>query len=174
VWGIVFAVALGAAYLFVLRPARVAAGDHVALPLFRSIHTERSAQYDLAQNPLVVGAVYAVPRAEMSEQERAAGTALWSPPAGALFILPAMFLIAAFPDKPYWFYLFAYHVGVGAVATLVFAVGLGWAEPAFALYTFSRTYMTEAVSLAVPLLLWLAGRARDQDAVSDSASAGST
>ncbi len=170
-WGLAFAVLLAGAYVVGLRPLRVAMGDHVALPLFQSIHTPRSEQFELQQTPLVRGSVYAVPRGEMTDQARLAGTAQWAPPAGALFILPALFLVLAFPDKPYWLYLFAYHVAVGAAALLVFAVGLGWAEPAFSLYTFSRTYMTEGVSLAVPLLLWLAGRASGQDADVSAASA---
>ena len=69
-----------------------------------------------------------------------------------------MFLIAVFPTRPFWVVLLGYHVAVGVLSTAVFAVGLGWFEPAFRVYLFTRTYLTESVSLVVPLLLYLAAR----------------
>ena len=163
-WGAAFALALALAYVFAVRPARVALGETVALPLFASVDTERAAGFRVTGTPQIPGAVLAVPLDPgLTDQERVAGTALWSPPAGALWVFPAMFLLFTFPARPYWLWLLGYHLGLGVVAAGVFAVGIGWAEPAFALYTFSRTYMTETVSLAIPLLLWLAGRAGPSD-----------
>ena len=64
-----------------------------------------------------------------------------------------------FPREPYWLYLLGYHLAVGLVSSGVFALGVGYSEAAFDLYRFSRTYLTEAVSLAVPALIWLRARA---------------
>lgn len=153
-----FAGLLAVVYLTALRPARVALATHVAAPAFEAIETEGSDRYIVEPSPRGGADVYVVPVDAETDDERQAGTAVWASPLGALFVVPAMFLVAVFPDRPYWLYLMGYHLVVGVVASLVFAVGLSVFEPAFALYTFSRTYLTETVSLVVPLLLWLAGR----------------
>ena len=171
-WGALFAVLLAVVYMVAVRPARVALGQEVAFPLFASVETERSAGFEVTTTPQVPGAVLAVPLdPALKDQEQVAGTALWSPPAGALWVFPAMFLLFTFPTRPYWLWLLGYHLAIGLVAALVFAIGIGYAEPAFALYTFSRTYMTETVSLAIPLLLWLAGRAEPSPETVEPASA---
>ncbi len=160
-WGLVFAALLLVAYVAAVRPARAWLAAEVALPLFASIDTPRARSFDVARPQRQATAVAAAPRGEGPASE---GAALWAAPVGVLFVLPALFLVYAFPTRPYWLYLLAYHLVLGAVAGVVFGIGLGWFAPAFSLYTFSRTYMTEAVSLAVPLLLWLAGRAERQEA----------
>lgn len=159
--GVALALVLAAAYGLVLRPARVLATDAIARPVLERIDTERARTYEVVDARGQATSLFVVPR-QGTVEAREAGRAEWAAPAGVLFILPALFLAFAFPARPYWLYLLGYHLGLGVLALGVFAVGLGWFEPAFALYTFSRTYMTEAVSLAVPLLLWLAGRAADQ------------
>lgn len=161
-WGLALATVLAAAYLLAIRPARVALAVEVAGPLYERIDTERGQQFEILASPRGGADVYAVPPAAQSVDDLEAGVAVWASPFGALFIVPALFLALLFPDKPYWLYLLAYHAAVGLLGSLVFAIGLGWVEPAFALYTFSRTYLTETVSLVVPLLLWLAGRAEGQ------------
>ena len=168
-WGSVFAALLLAAYVGAIRPARAWLAEDVARPLFASVDTPRARTFDIARPRTQPTAVAAVPRGEDLNAE---GAALWAAPGGVLFVLPAMFLAFSFPTRPYWLYLLAYHLALGVVALAVFLVGLGWVEGAFALYTFSRTYMTEAVSLAVPLLLWLAGRAERQP--SEATAAGSS
>ena len=152
-WGLALAVAIGAAYLVAVRPARVALATGAAAPLFAAVATPRADALEVVPSPRGGADVYVVaPGGDLED------AAVWLAPLGALFVVPAMFLAFTFPDRPYWLYLLGYHLAVGAAGAAVFAVGLGWAEPAFKLYTFSRTYLTEAVSLAVPLLLWLAGR----------------
>ena len=156
-------VAMLAAYIGLVRPARLWTAEHVALPLFESIETPRAAQYVVARAPERPDAVYAIPRARADGRDprqlaREGGTAEWSAPVGVLFVLPAMFLVFVFPTRPFWLVLLGYHLIVGAVSLGVFAVGLGWFEPAFQLYLFTRTYLTESVSLVVPLLLYLAAK----------------
>lgn len=163
-WGVLFAVLLAAFYVVALRPARLWSARHVAYPLFASVETPRSARFVLAVSPNRPDAVYAVPRADYDGRDpqqlerEFLGVAEWAAPVGVLFILPALFLVVAFPTRLFWLGLLGYHVAVGVVSLGVFAVGLGWFEPAFQLYTFARTYLTESVSLVVPLLLYLAAR----------------
>lgn len=161
-WGLLFAIALAVSYVLVIRPGREAFARYVAMPVLESVDTERARQYDVVRAPRYRGGIYAVPRGEMTDAAREAGSAQWAPPVGALFIFPAMFLVWAFPERPYWLWLLGYHVALGVFALAVFAAGLAWIEPAFALYQFSQTYLAETVSLVVPLLLWLAGRAEPQ------------
>ena len=162
-WGALFAGLLLAFYVVALRPARLWTAAHVARPLFEAVETPRASGFVLAVSPGRPDAVYAVPRdradgRDAQQLEREGGVAEWAAPVGVLFILPAMFLLAAFPARLFWLGLLGYHVAVGAVSMGVFAVGLGWFDPAFAMYTFARTYLTESVSLVVPLLLYLAAR----------------
>ncbi len=177
-WGALFAVLLLVAYVYGVRPARERTAAHVARPLFESISTPRARAYTVVQpSDYVPGnqpeAVFAVETARL-EAGAAAGTAApdvireavragegvayWVAPVGVLFLLPAMFLVFVFPTRPFWLVLLAYHLIVGALSLGVFAVGLGWFAPAFGLYLFTRTYLTESVSLVVPLLLYLAAR----------------
>lgn len=177
-WGTLFAALLLVAYVYGVRPAREWTAAHVAAPLFASIGTPRAQRYSIVRpSDYVPGnqpeAVFAIETARLEagaaagkappdivrEAIRAGqGVAYWVAPVGVLFLLPAMFLLVAFPTRPFWLVLLGYHLVVGAVSLAVFAVGLGWYEPAFRLYLFTRTYLTESVSLVVPLLLYLAAR----------------
>ena len=168
-WGALFAVLLLVGYAAALRPARVWLAEAVALPLFAAVDTPRARTFHVVEAPGQATDVLAVPAGAMPEAARAAGTTRWAAPGGVLFLLPGMFLLAVFPARPYWLYLLAYHVALGALALGAFVVGLGWFEPAFAVYTFARTYLAETVSLAVPLLLWLAGRAEPPQAPASTA-----
>ncbi len=150
-WGLVFGALLLVGYVGAIRPARAWLAADVALPLFATVDTPRARSFDVGRPPTQPTAVLAVLEGEGPDAD---GAALWTAPAGVLFVLPAMFLALAFPARPYWLSLLAYHLAVGAGALAVVGLGLGWVEGAFALSTFSRTYLTEAVSLAVPLLLW--------------------
>jgi hypothetical protein len=136
----------------------------VAYPAFAAIDTPRAQTFGVERIGRRPDAVWAVPRdlydgrdAPTVIREDEAEVAQWAVPVGVVFLLPAMFLAAAFPARPYWLWLLAYHVVLGAVSFGVFALGLGWVGPAFEVYTFSRTYLAETVSLVVPVLLALAG-----------------
>ena len=177
-WGALFAVLLLGAYVGGVRPAREWTAARVAAPLFRSIGTPRARAFTIVRpSDYVPGnqpeAVFAVETARLDAGAAAGkappdvireavregeGVAYWVAPVGVLFLLPALFLIFVFPTRPFWAVLLAYHLVVGAVSLAVFAVGLGWFAPAFSLYLFTRTYLTESVSLVVPLLLYLAAR----------------
>ena len=117
-WGTLFMVAMLAAYIGLVRPARLWTAEHVALPLFESIETPRAAQYVVARAPERPDAVYAIPRARADGRDprqlaREGGTAEWSAPVGVLFVLPAMFLVFVFPTRPFWLVLLGYHLIVG-------------------------------------------------------------
>ncbi len=177
-WGALFAMLLLGAYVYGVRPAREWTAAHIAAPLFRSIGTPRARAFTIVRpSDYVPGnqpeAVFAVETGRLQagfaagqaapdvirEAVRAGeGVAYWVAPVGVLFLLPAMFLVFVFPTRPFWAVLLAYHLVVGALSLAVFAVGLGWFAPAFGLYLFTRTYLTESVSLVVPLLLYLAAR----------------
>lgn len=162
-WGTFFAVGLFAFYVLAFRPARMWGAEHVAYPLLASVQTEQSERFDLIRIPSRSDAIYALESeklgaADPTEYIRENGGAEWAAPVGVLFLLPGMFLLFAFPNKPYWLYLFVYHVVLGVVSFGVFVLGLGWFEPAFQLYLFARTYVAETVSLVVPLLLALAAK----------------
>jgi len=150
-------------YLGVVRPVRDWSASHIAAPVFEAIDTPRSRRLQLVQMPQRPEAVFALPKgvtdaSEIQERVRQPDVAQWVAPAGILFLLPAMFLIAVFPLRPFWVYLLGYHLVVGVVSFGVFALGVAYLDAAFELYRFSRTYLTEAVSLGVPALIWLRAR----------------
>ena len=168
-WGLVMAGLLLASYLIVLRPAREWTTQHVAYPVFAAVDTPRAQTFTVAIPDRRPEAVFAIPEGAGEESR-----IVWAAPAGVIFLLPAMFLIAAFPLRRYWLWLLAYHVGLGATTLVFFALGLGWIPAAFDLHQFARTYVSEGVSLTVPLLLFLAGKAqqiREEDAASPAPAA---
>ena len=175
-WGAALAIALFVFYILWFRPARMWGAEHVAYPILQSVQTEQAERFSLIRIPTRTDAVYALERdklgsADPTEFIRENGGAEWAAPVGVLFLLPGMFLLFAFPTRPYWFYLFSYHVVLGIVSFGVFVFGLGWFEPAFQLYLFARTYVAESVSLVVPLLLALAAHGTAGSGSPESASA---
>ena len=152
-WGFAFAALLLAAYVVVLRPAREAIAQHIAYPIFAAVDTPRSAQFDVVQGRSE--AVFVLPAGSVTDEE----PIIWAAPAGVIFLLPAMFLLVAFPTRPYWLYLLAYHLVLGLSTVVLFALGIGWIPAAFNLHQFARTYVSEGISLTIPLLLFLAGKA---------------
>lgn len=147
------AAALLLAYEVALRPSRAAFVDAVALPTFEAIDTPRSAKFDLVRETALT--VRAVPRGDRREPLH------YAAPAGALFLLGGLFLVVLFPLRPYWLVLLGYHLSLGVIAFALFALGLGWWEPAFHIFRFSRTYASDLVGLLVPLVLFLRGRATE-------------
>lgn len=154
-WGALFAVLLFGAYLVAIRPAREAFAQHVAYPVFASVDTPRSQGFDVVQPQRRPEAVFVVPAGTDPEDN----PIVWASPAGVIFLLPALFLIVAFPSRPYWLYLLAYHLVLGLGTIVLFALAIGWMPVAFDFHQFARTYVSEGVSLTVPLLLYLAGKA---------------
>ncbi len=175
--GIGLAVLLLAVYVVALRPARLWVSAHLAAPALQQIDTPRArtlALVRIARRPHCPiplpgpGLTPDVSDAGLQGVEQDAEPPPWAAPVGVIFLLPAMFLAALFPSRPYWAYLLAYHVVLGLTSFLVFAAGVAWWAPAFGVYTFARTYLAETVSLAVPLLLALAARG-DRPAAADEA-----
>ena len=169
-WGLLFAGLLLLAYVVALRPVRETVAQRIAYPVFASVDTPRSAGFDVVQPGRRAEAVFVLPSGAETDDERI----VWAAPAGVIFLLPAMFLIAAFPTKPYWLYLLGYHLVLGFSTIVLFALGIGWLPGAFDVHQFARTYVSEGVSLTIPLLLFLAGKAdqirREDAAASPEAS----
>ncbi|MEM1056678.1 MAG: hypothetical protein AAGI52_14245 [Bacteroidota bacterium] len=167
-WGLVFALLLLVSYVLVIRPVREVVAQYVAYPIFAAVETPRSAQFDVVQPARRAEAVFVLPAGAETDD----GRVVWAAPAGVIFLLPAMFLLAAFPTRPYWIYLLGYHAVLGIGTIVLFALGIGWIPAAFDVHQFARTYVSEGVSLTVPLLLFLAGKAdeiRREDAEAEVA-----
>ncbi|OZC02468.1 hypothetical protein [Rubricoccus marinus] len=158
-WGLLFAGLLFVSYLVAIRPAREVFAQHVAYPVFAAIDTPRSRAFDVVQPERRAEAVFVLPRGE--ELDPNIEGIVWAAPAGIIFLLPAMFLIVAFPTRPYWLYLLAYHAVLGLGTVALFALAIGWFASFFDVHEFARTYVSEGVSLTVPLLLFLAGKAQE-------------
>lgn len=155
--GLGLAAVMLVAYYAAVRPARVWLAEDVAGPILASLDTPRARSFQLQQPPGRRSVVWAVPR-DATPATVEARRAQWAAPLGALFLMPALFLVAVFPLRLYWALLLGYHAALGVAAFLAFYVGMGWFAPAFGLYTFSQTYVAETISLVIPLLLFLAGR----------------
>jgi hypothetical protein len=79
--------------------------------------------------------------------------AVMKTPTGYFFVLTGMLLIALYPRHPYWLYVAAYQLGLGAFMLGSLAVGVGWAEWGFALFQFLDGGFYQGTSVAVPFLL---------------------
>jgi hypothetical protein len=175
----VLAVGLLVGYVTVLRPVREVVAQVVAYPVFSAVETERSAGFEVVQPARRPEAVFVYPAGEAPPPEAPPSEGpdpiVWAAPAGVIFLLPAMFLIAAFPTRPYWLYLLGYHLALGLGTIVLFAAAIGWVSWAFEAHQFARTYVSEGVSLTIPLLLFLAGKAeeiRKEDAASHQEASG--
>jgi hypothetical protein len=146
-WGAsgLLAIGLIVAYVTAWRPARAVLMQHVAHPVLTSIDTERSRQFRYAfqRGALRIGV--------QSPQPGVASTK-YSAPAGRDFLLPALLLVLLFPYRPYWLYFWGFHLAVGVLFLLFTALGIAWADAAFALKQFLKQYVVQALSLSAPLL----------------------
>ena len=146
-WGTatVLAALLVAAYVAVLRPARVILTCHLSYPSLEAIETERAQRFriKLRDGNLSIGLRSSTPSV-------AAGS--FRAPAGILFLLPALFLVAFFPYRPYWLYIGGFHLVLGALQLGAVVMGLGWTDWGFTLNRFLNGYLIQGGSLAVPIL----------------------
>ena len=145
------------AYYGALRPVRVWVMQRVAAPVFTAVsaaHPEGG--YDVVWTPREPTRITAEPRCE------GAGEPSWNfvAPAGTQYVVPALLLVAAFPARPYWLYLLAYHLALGVAGFGAFALALAGHPLAFAVHEFTQTYAVDAVSMGAPVLLFLAGDGR--------------
>jgi len=133
-----------AAYIWVWRPARAWIGTNVLVPAVQSVETERARSFDVAPQPLGV-----------SVSSETMGTGMRAP-GGILFLLPALLLVAAFPRRPYWLYLWGYHLGLGALLLGTLCLGVAWADGAFTVHQFLKGPVRTGTSLAAPILaVWV-------------------
>ena len=132
-------------YFSAWRPARALLTQHVVHPLFTSIETERADtfQYSFARGALRVG---------LRSSRPSINAPNYHAPAGGDFLLPALILVLLFPYRPYWVYLWGFHLVVGALFLGLLAVGIAWSDAAFALQHFLEHYLAQALSLSAPLL----------------------
>jgi hypothetical protein len=143
--GVLLAVSLIVVYFTAWRPARALFTQHVAYPALTSIDTERSRQFRYAfrRGALRIGIRSTQPGVDSTK---------YSAPAGRDFLLPALLLVLLFPYRPYWLYFWGFHLAVGVLLLLLVALGITWADAAFALKQFLEHYVVQALSLSAPLL----------------------
>lgn len=139
------AAGLLAIYFTAWRPARALYTEHVAYPLLSSIETERASTFEYAfkRGALRVG---------LRSSRANVGATDYHAPAGRTFLLPALLLALLFPYRPYWLYLWGFHLAVGALFLGLAALGIAWADAAFLLQRFLERYVVQALSLGAPLL----------------------
>jgi hypothetical protein len=145
------------AYWTLWRPARTWLMPHVAAPVLAAVDTPHARRYAVSGT--------AAPRSVLVWARRAAVEAGTAPPAsyrmeapaGVPFLLPALLLIGCCPWRGYWAWFGLGHVGVSALALACLALGLAVGEPGFSLFRLANRYLVDAYSLAVPLLLLVAG-----------------
>ncbi len=132
-------------YFFAWRPGRAALTEHVAHPVLASVGTDRARTF---QHAFRRGAL----RIGLRSSRPDVGGADYHAPAGRDFLLPALLLAFLFPYRPYWVYLWGFHLAVGAFFLGLLVLGVGWTDLAFALHGFLDRYVVQALSLGAPLL----------------------
>lgn len=146
-WATAGALGLGLVvfYFTTWRPARALFTQHVAHPLLTSLETERSRafRYDIRRGALRIG---------LRAPRLTSAAADYHAPAGRTFLLPALLLAVLFPYRPYWLYLWGFHLAVGVLFLGLTALGVGWIDGAFLLQGFLEKYVVQALSLGAPLL----------------------
>lgn len=143
-------------YVVLWRPGRAMLVKHVAAPALQAVGTSRADRFTVAS-----GGLMAQVRAPAREGGRAEQVGSFRAPAGAvLWLVPAMMLIAHFPRRPYWAYLWLLHLVLGLLSVAALAAGLAWGDAGFVANGFLRAYVVPAVSFAAPVLMWRRGRAR--------------
>lgn len=119
------------------RMARNALVEHVAYPLVSSIGTPRAEGLTLALTPRTITATATATGSE----------GMWRAPANMEYLLAALVLIAAFPRRPYWAWLWGAHLALGVLGFGAFVLGVGWTAAGFAASELLRDYLAPALSL---------------------------
>ena len=146
-------------YGLVLRPARPLLTHVLALPVFEALDTPRAQNYtfDVWRGGLSVLVFEGDPA---GQNERKVPS--WTAPPGLLFLLPALFLIGAFPRQPLWLVLLGFHLGLAVLQVGVLSIGVGWSDAMLGAYAFTQTYGVETIGLAVPALLYIRARSTER------------
>lgn len=132
------------------RPARNLLVQRLAHPAVVAVETARSSGFEVGVGPSGRELV-AVPVA-------GGGGEVFRAPAGMEYLAAALVLIAAFPRRRLWLWLWGAHVALGLVAFAGFVVGVGWAEAGFALNFLVRVYAAPAASLLALAAAFAPGR----------------
>lgn len=82
----------------------------------------------------------------------------WRTPANMEYLLAAVVLIAAFPRRPYWAWLWGAHVALGALAFAAFALGVGGATAGLAASAAAAEYLAPALSIGALVVALAPGR----------------
>lgn len=132
------------------RPAREALVRHVAFPVAASVETPRAEGLALARSPRSITATEAATGRE----------AVYRAPAGLEYLVAALVLIAAFPRRPYWFWLWLAHLALGVVGFGGFVLGVGWTDVGFEVGVLVRDYLAQALNLLALVAAFAPGVAR--------------
>lgn len=149
-WGGAAVLLVLAAYVGAWRPARTALARHAAYPLLAA-----AAPPEASGEAVQLAGGGEVVRAAPAREEGAAPLSFRAP-AGVRFLVPGLFLAAAFPRRSYWLVLWGLHVAAGAVALAVLAGAVRWGAGA-GVYHFWTGLGRDVFSLLVPL--WMGLRA---------------
>ena len=141
-FGLAMAALLLAVHMSAWRAVRNAFIPHVAYPIVASIDTPRAKSFVLDAESYD-RTITAVRAGRETDSYRA--------PANMDFLLAALVLVAMFPRRPYWFWLWLAHLALGGLALAAFVVGVGWSDAGFAAGTFLRLYAARAASLLAVL-----------------------
>ena len=143
---VVFVVAL---YYGMWRPMRTAYIQHWAYPVL-----EQAAR----DSPVSVEARGRVVQAFGSERATPLSPLNLKAPAGDKAFLGVVMFALLFPLRPYWMGLWGYNIVVGLIAFWGFRLGVGGADWGFGLAQFVQKTLGEAISLALPPLVYLLHR----------------
>lgn len=149
--GALLAALMAVAYVVLWRPARAYVTQQVVYPAFAALQTERAQRFRLVPaGPRAIEVTWAHSSLAVPGEVPPA----YQAPAGILFLLPALFLIAAYPHRPYWVYFALWHVVLGTLSFTAIYVGIGWSGWGFAAHAFLLRYFIPATSLGAPALVW--------------------
>ncbi len=81
-------------------------------------------------------------------------------PAGIPFLLPALFLVAAFPRRAYWLFFWGGHCALFALMVAAWSLALMEWPGARGIADFLQTYGVDLYSLGIPVALWVRHRHR--------------
>ena len=141
-----FVVALALVHVGVWRPVRTVLVAHVAYPLVEALDTPRSEAVALRLEPRTI-------RAEVDGR-----VYRYYAPAALGYLVAGLLLVAWFPRRRYWLWLWVAHVALGLVTFAAFALGVGWTAAGFAAATFGQEYLAPALSLLALVAPFAAGR----------------
>lgn len=136
---------LVAVYVVAWRPARDVLAERLVAPALQHVETERSRSFAVAASGRSVTIRRPGPPAPVLTLRV---------PAGILFVLSGALLLALYPTRPYWLYLWAYQMGLGAVSVGLLALGLAWTDGAFSAVRVLSGPFYMGTSLAAPLVAY--------------------